>query len=79
MFSEPPERERRLDVVRVGVARHVEAALLERRQERLVVEVVRLLERGRPGVSVEDDVVDVRQVLRVGRRQLELADPGRRG
>ena len=58
----------------MGVARDVEAARLEGREERLVVEVVRVRQPGRAGVAVEDDVVDVGQVLRVRGRKLELGE-----
>ena len=68
------ERERRLDVVGVGVARDVEAARLEGREERLVVEFVGVRQTGRARVAVEDDVVDVGQILRVRGRQLELGE-----
>ena len=54
------QRQRRLEVVRPGVAGHAEAARLQLTQERFVVEAVDLRQGVGVGVAVQDDVVDVR-------------------
>ncbi len=68
------ERQRRLDVVRVRVARDLEAALLEGGQEWLVVEVVDVAQGRRACVAVQDDVVDVGQIAGVWWLQLKRAE-----